>query len=447
MKSLFIRVFFLLMGCFALVALISTLLFMWVSHELEPHERHFQGMSLNVAEQLIERYEDGELRKFGKHFRERFNGEFWIQSEQDKLLSSRPIKRDIESQVTDYPQVIYPYQNAAGRFFIFAHKVKSDDVVYKVIMTSHRPFFRGRNRIWFIGFPVVIVILGMASASALLSYWILRPIRKIRDTTRKFSADNMESRISEAVINRKDAFGELGREFNQMAARVQSAIDNQNQLLRDVSHELRSPLARIQVASSLAVQKNGPKTELDRIESEVEKLNGLIEDLITLSRLKNRVELEKENVDLGTLLSSVVDNANFEFRQNGKTAELTISEVIGIEANQEFLSSMFENVIRNGLRYTPENKNLIVNAKRRTDSVVVTVTDQGPGVDADMLDRIFDPFARADESRELSNGNHGIGLALAKTIAQLHGGTISARNVATGGLQVTIDLPVSGTSG
>jgi signal transduction histidine kinase len=446
MKSLFIRVFFLLLGCFALVALVSTLLFMWVSHELEPHERHFQGLSRNVAEQVIERYEDGELRKFGKHFRERFNGEVWLLNEQNELLSSRPLVRDIQSQVTHYPQVVYPYQNDAGRFFIFAHKVKSDDAIYKVIMTSHRPFFRGRNRIWFVGFPVVIVILGMASASALLSYWILRPIRTIRNTTREFSTDNMESRIPDAIVNRKDAFGELGREFNQMAARVQAAIDNQNQLLRDVSHELRSPLARIQVASSLAVQKNGPKSELDRIESEVEKLNGLIEDLISLSRLKNRVELEKENVDLGALLGSVVDNANYEFRQSGKIAELTISDVISIDANRELLSSMFENVIRNGLRYTPEDKILIIKMEQRFDSVFVTVTDQGPGVDVDFLDRIFDPFARADESRELSNGNHGIGLALAKTIAQLHGGTISARNVAEGGLQVTIDLPIGGTS-
>ncbi len=447
MKSLFIRVFFLLLGCFALVAIISTLLFMWVSHELEPHERHFQGLSRNVAKQVIERYEDGELRKFGKHFRERFNGEIWIMTEQDEMLSSVPLDRDIESQVTGYPQVIYPYQNTAGRFFIFAHKVKSDDSAYKVIMTSHRPFFRGRNRIWFVGFPVIIVLLGMVSASALLSYWILRPIRTIRNTTREFSTDNMESRIPEAVVNRKDAFGELGREFNQMATRVQSAIDNQNQLLRDVSHELRSPLARIQVASSLAVQKNGPKSELDRIENEVEKLNGLIEDLISLSRLKNRVELEKEVVDLGVLLGTIIDNANYEFMNGRISAELEINSPIKIHANRELLSSMFENVIRNGLRYTPENKTLIVSSERRDSNVFVTVTDQGPGVEADLLNRIFDPFYRGDKSREMSNGNHGIGLALAKAIAQLHGGTISARNVDEGGLQIAITLPDEETSG
>jgi len=443
MKSLFIRVFSLLLGCFILVAIISTLLFKWVSHELDPHERHFQGLSRNVAEEVVKQYEHGNLRKFGKRFRDRFNGEAWLLNGQDELLSSRPVARGVESQITEFPQVIYPYQNTAGRFFIFAHEVNSGDAEYKVIMTSHRPLFPGKDRFWFLWLPVLIVILGMASASALLSYWVLRPIRAIRNTTREFSAVDMESRIPETIVNRKDAFGELGQEFNQMAGRVKAAIDNQNQLLRDVSHELRSPLARIQVAASLAAQKDDPQTELDRIESEVNKLNSLIEDLISLSRLKNRVEIEKEKMDLGALLESVVDNANFEFLPYKTSAELDIVSPCNIQANRELLSSMFENVIRNGLRYTPENKVLKVVLAKHDKSILVTVTDGGPGVDNDMLDRIFDPFYRGDESREFSNGNHGIGLTLARAIAQLHGGTISARNVSEGGLQLTISLPAA----
>ena len=133
---------------------------------------------------------------------------------------------------------------------------------------------------------------------------------------------------------------------------------------------------------------------------------------------------------------------------NGRiSAELEINSPIKIYANRELLSSMFENVIRNGLRYTPENKTLIVSSERRDSNVFVTVTDQGPGVDADLLNRIFDPFYRADTSREVSNGNHGIGLALAKAIAQIHGGSISARNVDKGGLQIAITLPDEEASG
>ncbi len=433
---------FLLLACFAIVALISTLLFRWVSHELDPHERHFQGLSLDVAEEMVEQYEDGNLRRFGRHLRDRFNGEAWLLNEQGELLSSRPLVPAVMSQVTKYPQVIYPYQNTEGRFFIFAHRVKRDDAIYRVVMTSHRPLFRGKNRYLFIWFPVVIVILGLATASVLLSYWVLRPISAIRTTTREFSADDMDSRIPGSITSRNDAFGELAREFNQMADRVQSTIDNQNQLLRDVSHELRSPLARIQVAASLSAQKNGSQPELDRIESEVGKLNNLIEDLVSLSRLKNQAEVEKEKVDLQGLLESVVDDANFEFQSFRKSARLTSDSRIDIHANRELLSSMFENVIRNGLRYTPENEKLTIHAENRDQLIVVTITDKGPGVESDMLERIFDPFYRGDQSRNMSNGTHGIGLSLARTIAQAHGGTILATNSNEGGLQVRIELPV-----
>lgn len=443
MKPLFIRVIAVLLGSFLLVALVSALLFKWASHELDPRERHFQRMSQQVAEEVVKAHSQGEISEYRAFLRNRFNGKAWIMDSEGKSLESRQVPEFIHSQVTDYPSVILPRQNTSGRFFIFANQVDSGDSTYRVILSSQRPLLGGKHRSWFVMVSVLIVILGVVCASALLSYWILRPIQTIRNTTSEISETNLGSRIPATITGRKDAFGDLGREFNRMTERVQSTIENQNQLLRDVSHELRSPLARIQVAASLSQKKYGAREEFARIESEVERLNNMIEDLLSLSRLKNRSALKTENIDAGKLLASIIDDANFEFQQSGQVCSLSGDLTATINADRELLSSLFENVIRNGLRYSPAGEVLQVYIHSQPGLVRVSITDKGPGVNPAELERIFDPFYRADGARSISNGHHGIGLARAKAIAEAHGGNISARNCDPNGLEISLELPAA----
>ncbi len=441
MKSLFAKVLSLLLACFFAIAIVSFLLFKWVSQELGHHGKHFQEWSQRMAGEVIEKYETGNLPASGRELEARFNVKAWVLDQDGNLLSPRNLPEGVRSQVTEYPAVISPPDNEAGRFFIFAHQVMGDRARYKVIMTSHRPSF-GKSRFRFVWLPTVVVVLGMISASVLLSYWVLRPMRVMRSTFREISVDNLASRVPDVITRRNDVFGDLGREFNQMTNRVQCTVENQNQLLRDISHELRSPLARIQVAASLMEQKLGSNPDIDRMETEVGKLNNLIEDLVSLTRLKNRTHLVQEEVDLARLLESVVEDANFEFQQMGKAAVLTAVSPTFLCGDSEWLSRMLENTIRNGLRYTPENETLEIAVARHEKMITVTLLDKGPGVPPELLERIFDPFYRVDHSRDTSEGHHGIGLTLAKTIAEIHGGQITAANHDGGGLQVRIDLPV-----
>ncbi len=440
MKSLFIRVLLLLLGSFLVVALVSSLVFHWVSHELDPREQYFSGLSQHVAEELVREHERGNLKGFLRHLGEKFDGRAWIMDDDGRSLTPHPPPPEILSQVTSYPQTIYPYQNSVGRRFIFSHRVAGERAIYRVVMSSHGPLMPKRNRLVSLWLPLLAVIIGLISASALLGYWVLRPIRTIRDTTRKLAADNLQARVPPTITKRKDAFGDLGREFNHMTDRVQSAMDNQNQLFRDVSHELRSPLARIQVAATLSAQKNGGQPELERIEIEVVRLNNLIESLLSLSRLKNLHAVEKQDIDLKTLLQTVVDDANFEFQQQAKTAILMVDEGGNQWGNHELLLRMFENVIRNGMRFTPPNQQLEIQLRGVEGDNVITITDHGQGIETEYLERIFDPFFRGDESRSPSEENHGIGLSMARTIAEIHNGEIIARPVTPSGLQIEITL-------
>lgn len=441
MKNLFIRVLLVLLGAFFMVALTSTLLFWWVSHEIEPHKRDFGNLSRHVATQLIEKYEHGNIGKFKHRLRHRFKGRFWILDQEGNPKTNSHPTQDILSQIVRYPMIIYPYQNTAGRDFIFAHEIQGNQENYRVIMTSRFPLFPPRNRFIYIWLPVLTVILGLISSSAMLGYWILRPVRIIRNTTGELSGDNLDARVPESVTCRKDAFGELGREFNRMSERVKRTVSSQNGLLRDVSHELRSPLARIQVAASLAARKSGEQTELTRIHDEVERLNNLIEDLLSLTRLKNRTEIDRENINIRSLLSDLLSDANYEFQQSDRQGQLSDGPDVWTQGNRELLYSLFENVIRNGMRYTPKGETLQVHCRAKAGTIKITVMDSGPGVDPASLDQIFEPFFRADPARDTSTGHHGIGLTLAKTIAELHGGSISARNLDTQGFEVSVEIP------
>lgn len=441
MKSLFIRVLAVLFFSLVVVALTSSLVFRWISHEIEPRHRHFQNLSRHVAHQLVEAYERDDLGEFNQRLRHRHKGNFWILDSNGRSLIDRRPPPEILAQIVQYPMIVYPNQNTTGESFLYAHELRGKRGDYRVIMASRYPLMPPRNRLLFVGLPVLAVLAALIGSSAMLAFWILRPVRAIRNTAVELSEDNLDAQVPDSVTGRKDAFGELGREFNRMSRRVRQAVFSRNELLRDVSHELRSPLNRIQVAASLVAQKSGDQEELSRIQDEVERLNSLIEDLFSLTKLKNDMRINQEAVDIRLLISGLLKDANYEFQESDRRGLLADGPEAWTWGNRDLLYRLFENIIRNGLRYTPAGETLLIDCEPDDVRIRTTVTDNGPGVDPESLALIFEPFYRADTARDTSSGHHGIGLALAKTIAELHDGAVTARNLEKNGFQVSVVLP------
>ena len=283
---------------------------------------------------------------------------------------------------------------------------------------------------------------GLFVASWIVSYWVTRPLKILSEATRGISASEMEAKLPTAISSRQDSFGDLAREFNGMTERLGRAMKSQQQLMRDVSHELRSPLARIQVAASLWEQQVGTHPEITRIEEEVGRLNYLIEQLLSLSRLQNLPLSEKTPCNLQVILIDVVDNCNFEYQSVDKQARLKSAAAPTITGSSALLSSAFENVIRNALRFTPAGIAVQVDLESDAYNCVVKVLDGGPGVPPEQLEQLFEPFFRGDLARQHNDGNHGIGLTIAQAIVRLHQGKIVATNN-NPGLLVTITLPLS----
>jgi signal transduction histidine kinase len=236
-----------------------------------------------------------------------------------------------------------------------------------------------------------------------------------------------------------------------MAERLQNLVDAQRRLLTDISHELRSPLARLNVALELARQRSGPdaRSALDRIDRETNRLNELIQALLTIARLDGGdISIRKEPVPLQELIREIAKDAAFESQHRGCQVSVIITDECEVLGSPRLLHSALENVVRNAIRYTQEGTSVEIRLEKAEShnstglEAVVRVTDSGPGVPENTLDKLFQPFYRIDDARGRQTGGVGLGLAITEKAVLLHGGTVRAANRPQGGLMIEIRLPL-----
>ncbi len=284
-------------------------------------------------------------------------------------------------------------------------------------------------------------IIAAAVTALLLARYLSSPIIKLQQASRALAAGALETRVGAPFDRRSDEVGTLARDFDAMAEKLQALITDKEALLRDISHELRSPLARMRVGLALAQRKANTEAErdLDRLEQDMEKLDDLVGQIMTLARLRTQGAVQREPVDLGEIISEVVDNARYEHPSASIRFERTdIPQVLG---NADELYSAIENVVRNALNHSLEDASVDIEVRTQAGMVVITVTDRGPGVPEDALEKIFEPFYQADNSRDHQRAGQGLGLSITASVLEHHAGRVSASNREGGGLAVRLELP------
>jgi two-component system, OmpR family, sensor kinase len=328
--------------------------------------------------------------------------------------------------------------------------VGPDGSTYTVLQVLRRPSIFGALSLPGISLTILCIALVV---SALTSWWLAQhlsaPIRRIQEGARALASEKPDARagdlrVSAGFEGRKDELAVLARDFDAMADQLRANRAAITQLLRDISHELRSPLARMRVAVGLARQPTADLVrQLDRLEREIERLDGLINQVLKLARLHGTdTPFEREAFDIDEVIEEVVRDANFEGAVKGCQVRLTGAAHSLVRGNRELLSSAIENVLRNAVRYSPKDAPVDVSITRaEADGLVVVIRDRGPGVPASDLARIFEPFYRVAESRDRDTGGEGIGLAITSQVMKTHGGSAEANNRADGGLEVRLSLP------
>ena len=282
-----------------------------------------------------------------------------------------------------------------------------------------------------------------------LARYLTTPISRLRSATRELTEGKLSARIGISLGKRNDEIGYLARDFDLMAEQIEKLLKSQIRLIRDISHELRSPLARLNVALELArlTPEEGKRPALDRIEHESQCLNDMIEQLLTLSRMESgTMDSKKNSFDLGNIIRSIAEDAEFESASKKINVEVDLKEEITFTGYEQVLRSALENVVRNALAYTPENTTVTILAepfkKDKNHFIRIEIRDQGAGVPESELDKIFTSFYRLAPSRDRNSGGSGIGLAITERAVKLHGGSVRASNHPEGGLVVTITLPL-----
>jgi two-component system sensor histidine kinase CpxA len=290
--------------------------------------------------------------------------------------------------------------------------------------------------------PILAVVLS-GLMCVLLTRHITSPVFELRRAAEDIAAGNLSARVPGDLRSRRDELGRLGRDFDRMAERLQSLVDGHRRLLGDVSHELRSPLSRLLVALGLARRANADEMPelLDRIAFEAKRLDSLIGQLLTLSRIESGSQAAALAIDLTALVHEVVSDADFEARAQSRRVAVTAFEECTVTGFEELLRSAVENVVRNGVRFTREGTAVDVSIRREPDRAAIRVRDRGPGVPETKLSEIFLPFHRGQTIHGTRNDAAGLGLAIAHRAVAANGGKIRAMNAADGGLIVDIEVP------
>jgi two-component system sensor histidine kinase CpxA len=315
-----------------------------------------------------------------------------------------------------------------------------------VVLLKSRYLLRSQIFGWMPGLTTWAISGGVTLALAVL---FTLPIRRLRTAAGQIAVGNLSARVLWGSLNKRDEVGGLIDDFNTMASRLQELVEAQRMLLRDVSHELRSPLSRLSVALEMARDEasDSMKMHLDRIERETTKLNSLISQLVSLSYMDTIQSVQRSNLSLNTVITDLLPDVQYEASGRHCHIVATMVRDCVVRGDAGLLHRALENVVRNAIRYTPENSVVQIDLNTAeaggVQHAVLRVTDNGPGVPDEELDAILRPFYRVDRSRQSSTGGFGIGLAIADRAVRLHNGDIVARNSPAGGLAVEIRLPLT----
>jgi two-component system OmpR family sensor kinase len=298
---------------------------------------------------------------------------------------------------------------------------------------------------WLIALGVLLAGVG----GYFLARRSLAPVAAMSAQAERISAVNLHDRL--AVRSRSDELGSLAQSFNDLLDRLEQSFERQRRFISDASHELRTPVSILRGEAEVALSQASRSPEEYReslavLHQEAQRLARIVEDLFTLTRADaGEYRLAHSDFYLDELVADCVRAARALAQVKNIALVVVTSEEMAVRADEELLRRMILNLLDNAIKYTPVGGNISVACGCVSDGCEVSVTDSGPGIPADMQSRIFERFFRVDRARARSgvDGGAGLGLSIARWIAEAHLGRIDlVRSDATGST-FTVRVPVS----
>ena len=429
MRSLSLRIALASLGT-VLVSLAGFLVtFFWMTGPA--FDRFIQHFQTQLVEDTVAAYERGGPEALGPHL-----------ARLDRSLEAEHLLLDAEGHSlldgTDQSALLAlpahrfgPPHLADGRGVLVQ---ASADGRYRLVRLAVPPF-----DVWDFAPYYALILAAIAGLSWMLASGIVVPLREVAAAVDRFGRGDLTVRVAST---RRDEIGQLGRAFNEMANRTETLLAAERRLLQDISHELRSPLARLHIAVELARTADDRDAATARTQKEVDRLSRLVGSLIEVTRAEGDPSARRiEAVDLSAVLRGVVSTCTLEAEAHQCRLRLDDAGVGIVQGDPELLQRAIENVVRNAIRYAPDDTEVVVRATRVRAEVLISVRDVGPGVPDELLHRLTQPFFRVEDARDYSpSGGVGLGLSIAQRAVQVHRGRLEVEN-ARPGLRVTIAIP------
>jgi signal transduction histidine kinase len=301
--------------------------------------------------------------------------------------------------------------------------------------------------------PLLVAVLTLGVGARRVAKRLSRPLEDVAQAAERFGRGELSARAAVTSRNRhfvSDEVRELGTAFDSMAERIERVVKDQRELLAAISHELRTPLTRARVALEIASDTAGDreKTRLAEIERALVSVDAILDDLLAQARA-GLTDVKRTSQEIEPVIRRVVKAEDAQVTNVG--ASITVSPSAAharVLVDEALFGRALSNVLRNARAHAGEHARIDVGVDAEGDTVAVSITDDGPGIEKDLLPRVFDPFVRGDTARTPSaKSGTGLGLSLVRRIVEAHGGHVSAENVErdgkVSGAKVTLVLPIA----
>jgi heavy metal sensor kinase len=296
----------------------------------------------------------------------------------------------------------------------------------------------------FLLFPALIVSSGVVGI--FLARIALNPVNRMINTIRGITAENLADRVALPKTSAEDEVRRLAETFNGMLDRLERSFSSQRQFIEDLSHELRTPLSVLKGEIEVTLKKSRSPGDYEEILrsslEEVDRMASLSENLLTAARYdSNTLTLDRTSVDVGELVREVGSDLSVSAEQKRIALRITAPEGVVVRADRSRLKQLFLNLLDNALKYTPEGGTVTAGVVREAGGAKIAVSDTGVGISDRDLPHIFDRFFRAE--RRQGPAGFGLGLTIAKAIAEAHGGRIDVASQVGKGTIFSVILPAS----
>ncbi len=296
----------------------------------------------------------------------------------------------------------------------------------------------------------VFALIAVASLviALFLSRLLTNPITAVSRTMRKMGKGDLSVRVP---VRGSGELRELAENYNTMAAQLESLDKTRNQFVSNASHELKTPLATMKILlESMLYQPDMPQEVredfMKDMNHEIDRLTGIVTDLLVLTRMDNGEEMKRGTVDMSELTRETIRLLTPAAEQNQQVLAADVQENLFLYGDRSKLSQILYNLTDNAIKYTPEKGTVRVSLKQEDDSIVWRVRDNGIGIPKEDQEHIFERFYRVDKARGRETGGTGLGLSIVKQMVKMHDGTISVRSDPGKGSEFVVTFPQEGAA-